>query len=107
MLRYIQTNAQRRVLRADKGSLKDRQIGPKCVTRYNAALQRFFFVLPYLFGAWGATWEERDLQLGSCIEALWHDGEPRSQAGDILFALQWHFCVQKVFSCAWRKFATR
>ena len=106
MPRYVQTNAQRIAQRATKGSLKDRQIGPKCVPRYNFALQRFFALLPYLFVAWGTTWEERDLQVGSYLELLWSEGEPRSQAGDILSALQWHYSVRKVLPGAWRKFAT-
>ena len=106
MPRYVQTNNQRKVQRAGKGSLKQRQIGKRCVVRYTAALGRFFFLIPYLFGAWASTWEDRDLQVGAYVELLWSEGEARSMAGDLLSALQWHYSVRKVLTGSWQKFKT-
>ena len=106
MPRYVQTNNQRKVQRAGKGSLKQRQIGKRCVLRYTAALERFFFLMPYLFGVWASAWEDRDLQVGAYVELLWSEGEARNKAGDLLSALQWHYSVRKVLTGSWQKFKT-
>ena len=106
MPKYERSNEERRAQRAGKGSLKERQIGKRCVPRYAVALRRSFLRAPYLFGIWAATWEDRDLQVSAYIELLWSEGEPRGQAGDILSSLQWHYSVRKVLPGSWRKFAT-
>ena len=89
--RVCLTNAQRKTWRGGKGSLKERQLSARCRTRYDFALQFVFGFLPFVIGTWAADWEARDSQVGEFMEAMWAEGEPKSLAGDILSALQWHY----------------
>ena len=86
--------------------MKERQLSARCRTRYEFALQFFFGFLPFVVGAWAADWEARDSQVGEFMEAMWAEGEPKSLAGDILSALQWHYGARKVLNGSWRKFGT-
>ena len=56
--------AERRQARQGKGTLQDRQIGPKTRIRYETALWFFFRMLPYVIGSWPEAWDQRDVSLG-------------------------------------------
>ena len=101
-----QSDAERKTDRARVGTLKQGRISDPALIRYNAMLSYLFWLLPFVAGAWQKTWEKRDEQVSAFLEAMWHEGETRARAGDLLSALQWHYNVKGVLAGSWRIFRT-
>ena len=93
-----QSDAERKTDRARVGTLKQGRISDPALIRYNAMLSYFFWLLPFVAGAWQKTWEKRDEQVSAFLEAMWHEGETRARAGDLLSGLQWHYNVKGVLA---------
>eukprot|EP00971_Amphidinium_carterae_P211388 4194179-Amphidinium_carterae.1 len=89
------TAATRRVLRRGLGTLRDLQLAPATLKRYQQALKNFW--------QWLATCYPQDFQsvekmvqlTATYIEYLWDAGEGRAAAGDILSALQFRIPLLK------------
>ena len=78
----------RQAQRRKVGTLKSTTVAPKTQARYSEALRKFFVWLSCLRMAFPSKWERLDEVVCSWIEHLWHEGEPKSWAGDTLSGLQ-------------------
>ena len=100
------SDADRKRDRAGKGTLLERQVSARCRERYAAALEYFFFLLPWVWGRWPSSWPKRDEALCHYIECLWAEGEAKSRAADTISALQWKYGTRAVFPGSWRRYKT-
>ena len=99
------TDVDRKRDRAGRGSLLQRQVSQRCARRYEAAVAYFFWLLPYVWGAWPREWRDRDDSLCHFLECLWSEGEAKSRAADTISGLQWHYGTKGCFPGAWRRYS--
>ena len=98
-----QTDAERKTDLARIGTFNQGQISKSAAIRYAAMLAYFFWLLPFVAGPWAKDCARRDEQVSTFLEAMWHEGETKARAGDLLSGIQWHYNVKNLSagSCAY------
>ena len=101
------TRQQRRLSRAQAGTLRSLQLQTRTLKRYEKAVIAFFDYLARCRLALPSTAAKMDEILGDYLEEAWADGEPRALVGDTLSGLQ-HFIpsLKRGLNDAWRLFST-
>ena len=95
------SKAARAAQRNRAGRLRDQRVGPNTIRRYLDAALRFCTWLYLHDELPSCSLRELDLQLASCIEALWAEGEGKAVAGYALAGIQHLLLVKRSFPRAW------
>lgn len=99
------TKEQRAAARAGLGRLREFVVHPRTSARYADAVLRFFAFLKERRWGFPTSFPQLDLQVAEFVEHLWHSGDPKNFAADLLSGLVHYLPVlRRQLNSGWRLF---
>ena len=98
--------AARAAARQITGSLRDNRVNPRTLARYQNAVVMFQWFLASNSLSFARDFDELDSQLCMFLETLWHEGESKGLANDVLSGTQHFLLTRRRFPGAWQLLTT-